>query len=585
VGELSGIGAFGRVLIANRGEIALRIIRACRELELSPVAIYGDGEERSRHVRAADDAYRIPAANALPYLNIPAIVDVATRSGAEAVHPGYGFLAENATFARACLEAGLIFVGPSPEAIEAMGDKISARRIATTAGVPIVPGTEGPVDSVAEARAWAQAHGYPVAIKAAGGGGGRGFRVARNSDELEAAFTGAAGEATRYFANPEVYVERYFTRPRHIEIQVFADSHGNVVGLGERDCSVQRRHQKLIEETPSPAVDGELRSQLTEAAVSLARSVGYAGAGTVEFLLAEDGSFYFLEMNTRIQVEHTITEETTGIDLVREQLLVVSGESLSFAQNDVEFRGHAIQCRINAEDAGRGFAPSPGVLTTYLEPGGHGVRVDSAMEAGAEILPPYDSLIAKLVTWGRDRDEALARMKRALGEYRVDGVPTTIPFHLRVLATSEFAEHGATTAFLDEHPEVLPPASAVERGALDQGQWREVMVEVDGRQLTVRLNGETGGSAGRRQPPRAASKQRGPAASANDEALRSPIQGTVLRVAAQPGATVAKGDLICVVEAMKMENEILAHREGEIVELPIATGATVQIGGVLAVIR
>jgi acetyl-CoA/propionyl-CoA carboxylase biotin carboxyl carrier protein len=565
----------------------LRIIRACHELEISPVAVYGDGEERSRHVRAADDAYRIPAGDTLPYLNVSAIVDVAVRSRAHAVHPGYGFLAENPGFANACQQAGLIFVGPTPEAIEAMGDKISARRIAAKAGVPIVPGSDGPVASAEEARIWAQAHGYPVAIKAAGGGGGRGFRVANDSDSLDAAFAGAAGEASRYFANPDVYVERYFARPRHIEIQIFADKHGNCVGLGERDCSVQRRHQKLIEETPSPAVHADLRAKLTEAALSLARAVQYEGAGTVEFLLAEDGSFYFLEMNTRIQVEHTITEEATGIDLVREQLLVAAGERLSFSQQDAEFQGHAIQCRINAEDAGRGFAPSPGVLTTYQEPGGHGVRVDSAMEPGAEILPAYDSLIAKLVTRGRTRDEAIARMRRALAEYRIEGVPTTIPFQQRVLANEKFVQNGATTAFLEEHPEVLPSPAESDgvQSSHEQRRWREVIVEVDGRQLTVRLNGEVDREVGSRQRPRLAAKPERVAASANDETLRSPIQGTVLRVAAQAGATVAKGDLICVVEAMKMENEIRAHRPGEIVELPISTGATVRIGGVLAVIR
>jgi acetyl-CoA/propionyl-CoA carboxylase, biotin carboxylase, biotin carboxyl carrier protein len=587
---LSGVGGIQRVLIANRGEIALRIIRACRELGISPVAVYGDGEERARHVRAADDAYRIPTTNVLPYLNVAAMFKIAARANVQAIHPGYGFLAESAVFARACGRADVIFVGPTPEAIEAMGDKVAAREIAIKAGLPVAPGSDGSVATLEAAREWAARIGFPVAIKAAGGGGGRGFRVANGLEELESAFYGAAGEADRYFGNPTLYLERYLKRPRHIEIQVFADKHGNVVALGERDCSIQRRHQKLLEETPSPSVDDRLRTALGQAAVSLARAVDYTGAGTVEFLLAEDGSFYFLEMNTRIQVEHTITEEETGIDLVREQMLVAAGEQLSFSQRDVAVRGHAIQCRINAEDAGRGFAPSPGVVTVYQEPGGFGIRVDSAMEPGAEILPAYDSLIAKLVVWGRDRAEAIARMRRALGEFRIEGVPSTIPFHQRVLENDAFIQGLATTAFLDEHPEVIPEpiVPTQDQPQSETRSWREVLVEVNGRQLAVRLNGDPLSMTAhiRRDAPRPQNRKSGGAiASSNDETLRSPIQGTVLRVVSQPGAHVAQGDLICVIEAMKMENEILAHRAGEIVELPITVGGTVKIGGVLAVIR
>jgi acetyl-CoA/propionyl-CoA carboxylase, biotin carboxylase, biotin carboxyl carrier protein len=590
VGSLSELGGIQRVLIANRGEIALRVIRACRELDISPIAVYGESEERARHVRAADDAYRIPNSDVLPYLNIAAIIEIAKRAGAQAIHPGYGFLAENAAFARACLNAGITFVGPSAEAIESMGDKVAARQIANAAGVPVGPGSDGPVADIAAARKWTEQFGFPVAVKAAGGGGGRGFRVAHSPDELEGAFSGAAGEAERYFANSAIYLERYLSRPRHVEVQIFADNHGNVVALGERDCSVQRRHQKLIEETPSPAVDGPLRKKLFGAAIALANAVTYSGAGTVEFLLAEDLSFYFLEMNTRIQVEHTITEETTGIDLVREQLLVAAGNPLSFSEADVAPRGHVIQCRINAEDAGRGFAPSPGTVTDYQEPGGFGVRVDSAMEPGAEILPTYDSLIAKLVVWGRDRTEAIQRMRRALSEFRVEGVPTTIPFHQRVLANDEFAGVGATTAFLDEHPDIVqvPAEPAGEKSETEPRRWREVLVEVNGRQLAVRLNGDPLGQptaptrAGSNRPAR---KSTGQSANTSDETLRSPIQGTVLRVVALPGSRVSQGDLICVIEAMKMENEIRAHRAGEITELPIAQGETVKIGGVLAVIQ
>jgi acetyl-CoA/propionyl-CoA carboxylase biotin carboxyl carrier protein len=590
VGNVSGVDGIQRVLIANRGEIALRVIRTCRELGISPIAVYGDGEERARHVRAAADAYRIPTTNVLPYLNVDAMIDIAARANVQAIHPGYGFLAENAAFARACERAKIIFVGPTPQAIEAMGDKVAAREIAIRAGLPVALGSDGPVATLDAAREWAVQNGFPVAIKAAGGGGGRGFRVANAPEEMESAFNGAAGEAERYFGNPTVYLERYLSRPRHIEIQIFADKLGNVVALGERDCSIQRRHQKLLEETPSPAVDERLRAALCDAAVSLARAVNYSGAGTVEFLLAEDREFFFLEMNTRIQVEHTITEEVTGIDLVREQLLVAAGKPLSFSQREVAGRGHAMQCRINAEDAGRGFAPSPGAVTTYEEPGGFGIRVDSAMEPGAEILPAYDSLIAKLVVRGRDRDEAIARMRRALGEFRIEGVPSTIPFHQRVLENDEFVHGLATTAFLDEHPEVIPEpiVSAKDTPEVNSRMWREVLVEVNGRQLAVRLNGDplSTTARARRDAPRPQNrKSGGTTASSNDETLRSPIQGTVLRVASQPGAHVAQGDLICVIEAMKMENEILAHRAGDIVELPIVERGTVKIGGVLAVIR
>ncbi|CAN5683310.1 acetyl-CoA carboxylase biotin carboxylase subunit [soil metagenome] len=579
---------FKRVLVANRGEIAVRVIRACRELGISPVAVYGSGEESDQHVLLADDAYRLDAEDGLPYLNIETIIAAAKRAGCQAVHPGYGFLAENARFAEACSEADLIFVGPPAQSIRSMGDKITARGIAAAAGLPVVPGSDGPVMNPEEARLWADQHGYPVAVKAAAGGGGRGFRVAHAAVEIEQAFTGSAGEAHRYFANPEVYLERYLRQPRHIEVQVFADSHGTVVWLGERDCSIQRRHQKLIEETPSPAVDSMLRTALGEAAANLARAVDYRGAGTVEFLVTANGSYYFLEMNTRIQVEHTITEEVTGFDLVKEQLRVASGAKLLIAQHDVDPRGHSLQCRINAEDAGNDFKPAPGVLNELRLPEGPGIRVDTAMVVGSEVLPAYDSLIAKLITWGRDRDESIARMKRALAEFRVEGVPTTIAFHQRVLEHPVFLAGKATTAFLTNHPEVLPDRATGEATSSNRQEVPETLVvEVNRRRLEVRIHGSpqpTGrGKQSLRERPAA---PRGSIAAGSSNAgggeVRSPLQGTVLRVGVEPGASVSAGDLVCVVEAMKMENEITAPRAGVVVSVKVLPGATVSVGSLVA---
>ncbi|CAN5382399.1 acetyl-CoA carboxylase biotin carboxylase subunit [soil metagenome] len=569
-----------RVLIANRGEIAVRVIRACRELGLWPVAIYGDGDENAEHVLVADDAYRLPVGSGIQYLNIDGIVEIALRAGATIVHPGYGFLSENASFADAVRAAGLTLAGPSPESMRALGDKIAARKVAQQAGVPIVPGTEDPVGSLAEVERWVGEHGFPVAVKAAGGGGGRGFRVAHDASELEGAYTGSSGEAQRYFANPAVFLERYIERPRHVEVQIIADNHGNVVALGERDCSVQRRHQKLIEETPSPAVTAELRAELCEAAISLAKTVGYASAGTVEFLVTTDRRFYFLEMNTRIQVEHTITEMVTGIDLVKEQLRVALGAPLSFTQAEIAPLGHSIQCRINAEDPGRDFAPSPGVLAAYKEPGGIGVRVDSAMRQGSAVLPTYDSMIAKLIVWGRDRDEAVARMSRALGEFAIEGVATTIPFHQNVMRHDVFQHGDVTTAFLPEHPEVIPgPANVTPVAAEVAPATREVVVEVNGRRFTVSVQGGFGATAepdaanGARRNGRVAKKK-----TTSSTVLESPIQGSVMRVGVEIGQTVEQGELITVIEAMKMENEIVAHRAGTVTAVHISAGKMVQVG-------
>ena len=574
------------VLVANRGEIAVRVIRAARELDMRSVAIFGDGDEDAMHARLADEAFRIPSQVPIPYLDIEAILTVARRAGADAVHPGYGFLAENAAFATACAEAGIVFVGPPAGAIAAMGDKIEARRIAAAAGVPIVAGSDGPIASVTEASAWAARHGYPVAVKAAGGGGGRGFRVAPGPDEMEAAFLGASGEAARSFANPEVYLERYLDDPRHIEVQLMADSHGQVVAIGDRDCSIQRRHQKLLEEAPAPDIPPATRQAMAEAAAALARAVDYRGAGTVEFLLDASGDFAFLEMNTRIQVEHPVTEMTTGIDLVREQLLIASGEPLSFTAEDVDPRGHALECRINAEDPGRGFAPAPGTIARFHAPAGMGIRVDSAMESGAAVHPGYDSLIAKVIAWGRDRAEATARMRRALTEMEIDGVPTTREFHLRLLAHPGWVDGAVTTTFLDRHPEVIPASVAPPPTAPGPADPPfDLTAEVDGRRFAVRLHGAAGlrrdtRSTGRRPPP--PSRSDAPGADSDGAVMRSPIQGTVVRIARQPGDAVRRGETVCVIEAMKMENNVAAHRDGVLVSVAASPGMAVRVGDPLA---
>lgn len=580
--------SFDRVLIANRGEIAVRIIRACRDLGLATVAVYGPGEENALHVRLADNAYALTDAAGLPYLDIDQLLARANQAGAKAIHPGYGFLAENAAFAARCAEAGITFVGPSASAIAAMGSKIEARVIAVQAGVPVVPGTGERLPDLAVAMAAANDIGFPVAFKASAGGGGRGFRVAMTRDEVETAYTGSSGEATRYFGDAAVYAERYLGAARHIEMQLMADRHGNTVWLGERDCSVQRRHQKLIEEAPAVQLEPATRMALGEAAVALARAVGYENAGTVEFMVEPNGNFYFLEMNTRIQVEHTITEETTGIDLVREQLLVANGERLSFTQQSIETRGHAIQFRINAEDPGRGFAPIPGEITRLRFPLGPGVRIDSAAEPGFAVLPAYDSLIAKLVVTGRDRAEALARARRALDEFQIEGVPSTVGFHRRVLDDPDFIAGGVTTRFLDEHPGVIPPPWDGDAGSQTAASGAtEQILEVNGRRFTVRTFGdvsrtETRPASATRTAPKRSTNGRRSAGGADSAELVSPIQGTVLRIAVEPGAEVAVGDLVAVVEAMKMENEIRAHRAGTVEQILVAPAERIAAGAVLA---
>ncbi|ATF12885.1 acetyl-CoA carboxylase biotin carboxylase subunit [Brevibacillus porteri] len=443
---------FQKVLIANRGEIAVRIIRACRELGIRTVAVYSEADREALHVKLADEAYCIgPKASKESYLNIANIMSVATKVGADAIHPGYGFLAENADFAEICTACNITFIGPDPEAIVKMGDKSTAKDTMKTAGVPTVPGTEGLIEDVADAVVTANQIGYPVMVKATAGGGGRGMRVAIDDEDLEKAIRQAQNEAKTAFGNPGVYLEKFVEGPRHVEIQIMADKHGNAVFLGERDCSIQRRHQKLIEEAPSPALSEELRRQMGEAAVAAAKAVSYHGAGTVEFLLDKHGKFYFMEMNTRIQVEHPVTELVTGFDLIKEQLTVAAGQPLSFTQEDIQMDGWAIECRINAENPAKNFMPSPGRITEYLAPGGFGVRVDSAAYAGYSIPPYYDSMIAKLIVWGKDRNEAIDRMKRALSEFVVEGITTTIPFHLKVLEHEVFVSGHFDTKFLETY--------------------------------------------------------------------------------------------------------------------------------------
>jgi acetyl-CoA/propionyl-CoA carboxylase biotin carboxyl carrier protein len=589
---------FEKVLIANRGEISIRVARALKEMGIGSVAVYSEIERDAPHVREADEAFLLgPATPAESYLNVEKILEVAQDADAEAIHPGYGFLAENAPFAAAVEKAKLTWIGPPPKAIEAMGSKTEARQIMQKAGVPIVPGGTEPVKDAEEAKKQAKEIGYPIACKAAGGGGGKGFRVAQSEDELEEAFEGASREGERFFSDPTVYLERYLEDPRHVEVQVLADSKGNVIHLGERDCSIQRRHQKLIEESPGPQVDEEMRERIGKIATDAAAAVGYRSAGTVEGLqVGED--YFFLEMNTRVQVEHCVTELVTGFDIVREQVRIAAGEKLSITQEEVELRGHAIECRINAEAAHKNFAPAPGRITTYREPAGPGVRVDSGVEAGSEVTPMYDPMFAKLIVWDLDREKATARMLRALGEYEIGGITTLVPFHQTLLATKQWA-NGETCRDLTEDPDWLkslapetPSAPAGEEAEADGKAERSYQVEVGGKLFDVKVIGEAvpaaaaaNPGAGLRKPPKRERGGGGASTSGASEDLTAPLQGTVLRVAVEQGAEVSEGDLICVIEAMKMENEITAHRAGKVTELPISDGASVNTGDLLAKIE
>jgi acetyl-CoA/propionyl-CoA carboxylase biotin carboxyl carrier protein len=589
---------FSKVLVANRGEIAIRVLRALEEMGIDGVAVYSELDREALHVKRAPEAYLLgPGPAAESYLNIAKILEVCKESGAEAVHPGYGFLAENAAFAKACKKAGITFIGPPASAIEAMGSKTRARELMEKAGVPIVPGTTKPVADVDAARKVIdKTVGYPVAVKAAGGGGGKGFRVALSEDELQDAFEGAAREGEKFFGDATVYLERYLPDPRHVEVQVLADAHGNVIHLGERDCSVQRRHQKLIEEAPAPAVDEALRERIGKIATDAAAAVDYVGAGTIEGLL-QNGEYFFLEMNTRVQVEHCVTEMTTGIDIVKEGIRAAAGEPLSVSQDDVHLDGHAIECRINAEDASKNFAPAPGRIGEYREPSGPGVRVDSGVGPGGEVTPMYDPMVAKLIVWDVDREQATRRMLRALGEYEITELRTLIPFHAALLQTEQWRNAETCRDLVEDRkwlkqlafPKPEAPADGDEDDAPKVEQ--DYTVEVSGRRFDVKVIGPppvagaaNGATAMAPKPRRREGAGAGGGGGGGGDTLSSPIQGTVLKVAVEAGARVEEGALIAVIEAMKMENEITAHKAGTVAELPIAVGAAVATGDTLAVI-
>ena len=586
---------FSKVLIANRGEIAIRVARALREMGITSVAVYSEADRDAPHVAECDEAYLIgPAVPAESYLSIEKILGAARESGAEAVHPGYGFLAENADFARACEAAGVTFIGPPASAIEAMGSKTGARDLMAAAGVPIVPGATEPAKDVDEARRQADEAGYPVACKAVGGGGGKGFRVALTPDDLEEAFEGAAREGEKFFSDDRVYIERYLEDPRHVEVQVLADTHGNVIHLGERDCSVQRRHQKVIEEAPGPHVDEEMRERIGKIATDAAKAVGYYSAGTIEGMQV-GSEYFFLEMNTRVQVEHCVTEMVTGIDIVKEQIRIAAGEPLSITQDEVELKGWAIECRINAEKADKNFAPAPGAITTYSEPAGPGVRVDSGVVAGSEVTPMYDPMVAKLIVWDRDRQAATDRMLRALEEYRIGGLSTLIPFHKALLKTDQWRD-GETCRDLMEDKEWLKTTAPESGDPAPAGDdepekiARDYTVEVSGRRFDVKVIGEATGpvaqvaaQAGRKAPKRERKSGGGGGSSSAD--LGSPLQGSIFKIAVEQGAEVSEGDLICIIEAMKMENEITAHRSGKVSSLPISVGDAVSPGDTLVTIE
>ncbi len=584
---------FTKVLVANRGEIAVRVFRTLRELGIGAVAVYSEADRGRLHVRVADEAFLIgPGPADQSYLRADVIVETALRAGAEAVHPGYGFLAENAAFARLVEEAGLVWIGPPAAAIELMGSKTEARSAMAAAGVPIIPGATDPVTSVEEVVALGEEVGYPLIIKAAAGGGGKGMELVQGPEEAERAFESARRQGLKYFADDAVYVERYLVNPRHVEAQVLADGHGNVLFLGERDCTIQRRHQKLIEETPSPAVDEPLRARIGEIAVNAARAAGYRSAGTIEGLLTAEGDYYFMEMNTRIQVEHTVTEMVTGLDLVREQILVAQGEPLSLRQEDVTLRGHAIECRINAEDVGKGFLPAPGLITAYQEPAGPGVRVDSGIRAGDEISGLYDPMIAKLIVCDTDRETARRRMLRALEEFTIEGPPTLIGFHRALLTEPCFVEGGTCHGIVESEElaqraeqltEQLSHRTTSVTGSSDGAvtRARVVGVEVDGRSHELRLH--------LAEPPWAELARRRRTrhdafGAGGTGAVTSPMQGTVLKVDIADGDSVTAGQVLCVVEAMKMENEIAAPRDGIVSGLGVAAGQAVTNGQLICIV-
>ena len=567
---------FEKVLVANRGEIAVRIIRALREMGVASVAVYSDIDREALHIRLADEAYHVgPTPATDSYLNIEKLIEVARSSGAEAVHPGYGFLAESAPFARAVTEAGLTWIGPHPEAIEAMGSKVESRRIMADAGVPITPGTENPVESADAVPEFASEHGYPVAVKASSGGGGKGFAVAQDKTGAASAFDRASREGEMYFGDGAVYLEKYLPFPRHIEIQVVCDKHGNAVHLGERDCSIQRRHQKLVEECPSPVMEPEMRKEMGEAAIKAAESVGYDNVGTVEFLV-QDHEFYFLEMNTRVQVEHPVTEEVTGIDIVQTGIRIATGEELPIEQGDVSWRGHAIEVRVNAEDAANDFVPSPGEVAGYEEPGGPGVRVDSSLRGPGSVPESYDPLFAKLIVRGADREEALARLRRALAEFRVEGIATTLPFFRAILDDEVFASGDYTTGFIAGRLEGMEIGAGSVGAASEASEksTQEVKVEVNGKLFRVRVYSEEQQAGGK--PQRRGGEAR--RAAVSEGAVTAPMQGTIVRVLVEEGQEVEADEPVCVLEAMKMESEIRARSEGTVSEVHVEAGQAVRTG-------
>ncbi len=582
-----------KVLVANRGEIAVRVIRACKDAGIGSVAVYADPDRDAVFVRLADEAYALNGSTpAETYLDIAKILDVAQRAGADSVHPGYGFLAENASFAQAVIDAGLIWIGPPPAAIEQLGDKVQARHIAAKVGAPQVVGTPDPVSGADEVIAFAEEHGLPIAIKAAFGGGGRGLKVARSLDEVAELYDSAVREAVTAFGRGECFVEQYLDHPRHVETQCLADQHGNVVVVSTRDCSLQRRHQKLVEEAPAPFLSQEQLDRLYSASKAILKEAGYVGAGTCEFLVGKDGIISFLEVNTRLQVEHPVSEEVTGIDLVREMFRIAAGEELGY--DDPEISGHSIEFRINAEDAGRGFMPAPGTLTVWNPPSGPGVRVDGGYVAGETIPGSFDSLIAKLVVTGRDRTQALERSRRALAEFEVDGMPTVIPFHAAVVDDPAFIgdgeRFGIYTLWIESEfdNQIAPYAGAA--GEADEAAERQrVTVEVGGRRLEVVLPGGLGGlsvgsaGGGAKKPKRSAGKKLGAAVSG--DAVASPMQGTIVKVAVEEGQAIAEGDVVIVLEAMKMEQPLKAHKAGTVTGLKAEVGATVANGEVICELK
>ncbi|HEX3223768.1 MAG TPA: biotin carboxylase N-terminal domain-containing protein [Nocardioides sp.] len=587
-----------KVLIANRGEIAVRVIRACKDAGIPSVAVYAEPDRDALFVRLADEAHSLGGATpADSYLDIEKIIAVAERSGADSVHPGYGSLAENASFAQAVLDAGLVWIGPPPEAIESLGDKVRARHIAEKVGAPLAPGTKDPLDSADEAVRFAEENGLPIAIKAAFGGGGRGLKVAREMSEVADAYDSAVREAVTAFGRGECFVEKFLDRPRHVETQCLADRHGNVVVVSTRDCSLQRRHQKLVEEAPAPFLSDEQVARLYEASKAILHEAGYVGAGTCEFLVGQDGTISFLEVNTRLQVEHCVSEEVTGIDLVREMFRIAAGEELGY--DDPEIRGHSIEFRINAEDGGRNFMPAPGTLSAWSPPHGPGVRLDGGYENGETIPGSFDSLIAKLIITGRDRTQALQRSRRALAEFVVDGMPTVIPFHRAVVedpayvGASNPSGKGSfdvyTTWIETDFDNQIQPYDGHAAEGDDPDERQTVVVEVGGKRLEVSLPGGLGGgvsagsATGARKPKRAAGKKAGAAASG--DSVTSPMQGTIVKVAVEEGQEVSEGDVVIVLEAMKMEQPLKAHKAGTVTSLQAEVGATVTNGAVICELK